>query len=91
MNQSKVRRGEVIRVSDHWASTNLHPRSRKLNCGSIDGHQWRLDNVEPAVGLCGFGAGKYPWRVLAGVARIADLERAGCGHWATDTQQKEGA
>lgn len=72
---------DVIRISDHWAASNHHDRSRKLNCGRIDRHIWRIDNTSTDTLSCAWRAGRFPWIMLAGRASVADLTAAGCDHW----------
>lgn len=73
----------VVRISDHWASSRHHPRSKKLNCTDIDGHEWHIDNKAPAFSFHGLGCGKYSWVLLAGRASLVQLNRT-CKHWRTD-------
>lgn len=70
----------VVRISDHWSQSNHKPRSRKLNCGSISGQSWGIDNASPDTLCWGRYAGQYPWVMLAGRAGLARLNKT-CEHW----------
>ena len=70
----------IIRISDHWAKSNLHEKSRKLNCGFIDGHEWVIDNKKRSELKFRKYAGKYHWVLLAGKASLAVLNKD-CDHW----------
>ncbi|WP_216395547.1 hypothetical protein [Arcanobacterium phocae] len=74
----------VIRISDHWAETN-ETRSRKFNCGTIDGHRWTLANTEAPFEHT-YRAGKYPHRLLAGKASLVKLN-ADCDHWKPEAKK----
>jgi hypothetical protein len=77
---------DVIRISDHWAASNHHDRSRKLNCGRIDEHVWEIDNATADTLSCSWRAGRFAWVMLAGRASIAELTAAGCDHWSDETE-----
>lgn len=67
---------QIIRISDHWAESNGHPGSRKLNCGLIGSNLWRINN-EPNdfIETKRFGAGRFPFRLLAGICHQNDFMR----------------
>lgn len=71
----------VIRISDHWSETRGHPKSQKLNCGRIDQTYWALKN-DPNRPLLehSYLAGKYPHRLMAGIAGKTALNRT-VHHW----------
>lgn len=71
----------VVRISDHWSESNGHPRSQKLNCGRIDQTYWVIDN-DPARPLVEstYLAGKYPHKLLAGIAGKSVLNQT-VDHW----------
>lgn len=70
----------VVRISDHWSASNHHPRSRKLNCGSISGQFWGIDNSSANTLSWGRYAGQYAWVMLAGRAGLSRLNKT-CDHW----------
>lgn len=71
----------VIRISDHWTASRGFPRSRKLNCGPIDRYWWYVKNRPgESISFAGLGAGKYPFRMIAGIAGLAVLNKS-CPHW----------
>jgi hypothetical protein len=70
----------VIRISDHWCASNHHPRSRKLNCGSISGQFWAIDNGTADTLSWMPYAKQYPWVMLAGRAGLSVLNQT-CDHW----------
>ena len=69
----------VIRISDHWSASVGNDRSRKLNCGLIDGHKWIVSKSEK-VETHKFGGGKYAFQMLAGIAGLSTLNKT-CEHW----------
>jgi len=70
----------VIRISDHWSSSTGFERSRKLNCGSISGKQWNIDNRSGRKVFCPKYAGRFPFEMLAGRCGLTVLNRE-CDHW----------
>lgn len=70
----------VVRISDHWCQSNRHDRSRKLNCGSISGQFWRIENRDAGTLFWGRYSGAYPWVMLAGRAGLNVLNKT-CDHW----------
>lgn len=71
----------VVRISDHWSSSNHFSRSKKLNCGFIDNHSWQINNrADDKIECSKFSAGKYPFVMLAGMAGLSLLNKT-CEHW----------
>jgi len=71
----------VVRISDHWARTNHHPKSNKLNCGLISGKTWVLNDKSPkTISINKFSCGKYPFVVKAGIAGLSKIN-LDCEHW----------
>lgn len=65
----------VIRISDHWSSSNHNERSNKLNCGYIRSCHWSIDNrEEDKIHYHGKYSGKYPWVLMAGVCSLKGFE-----------------
>lgn len=73
-------RRSVIRISDHWSSSNGFERSRKLNCGPISGKTWVIDNTSRTRLACFKYAGRFPFEMLAGICGLSVLNRE-CDHW----------
>lgn len=72
----------VVRISDHWAKTNHHPRSKKFNCVSVSGKYWNLnDSNSDTISTSAFRAGKYPFELKAGIAGLSKINKD-CEHWA---------
>lgn len=72
----------IIRISDHWAKSNYNEKSRKLNCGSIGGKTWIIDNKTDEKIIFFKYAGKYPWAMLAGKAGLSKLNKS-ADHWSS--------
>ena len=72
--------GDVIRISDHWAFSNFYPRSHKLNCISVSGHRWGIDNSPDSKLYCLRYTGRFPFEMLAGRASLEELSQS-CDHW----------
>lgn len=70
----------VIRISDHWSTSRHFSKSDKLNCGSISGKYWDIANRPVHAFESYYLAGKYPFRMIAGVAGLTVLNRS-CDHW----------
>lgn len=68
----------IIRISDHW-SESAYSRSQKLNCGQIDSAWWTALKSE-AFSYDGYRAGRYPWKLLAGIAGKTALNKS-VPHW----------
>lgn len=66
----------VVRISDHWSQSRGNPRSRKLNCGRISSSYWTIRNRPGEFVLChSHSAGKYPYKMLAGILGLTGFER----------------
>lgn len=70
----------VIRISDHWSRSSHFERSRKLNCGSISGKTWEIENKSGRKVQCARYAGRFPFEMLAGRCGLSVLNRE-CDHW----------
>lgn len=70
----------IIRISDHWSQSNGFDRSKKLNCGSISGKWWTIENAGAAKLYCSKYAGKFPFEMLAGICGLSALNKE-CDHW----------
>ena len=69
----------IIRISDHWGSSEGYGKSRKLNCGLISGKDWRLVGKAEKV-FCSTYAGRFPFEMLAGKCGLSALNKT-CEHF----------
>lgn len=70
----------IIRISDHWAKSKFKDKSQKMNCISVSGKSWSINNkTKDTLSVFQF-AGKYPFQVFAGIASLSKLNKD-CDHW----------
>lgn len=73
-------KNSIIRISDHWSSSNFNDRSKKLNCGYISHDQyWIIDNKIKSFPFR-FSGEKYDSYLLAGIVGLAKLRKS-CKHF----------
>lgn len=65
----------ILRISDKWSSTRHFPKSKKLNCGDVEGAFWALRTRNRDAVESKYLVSTYPRRLLAGRAGKCAVNR----------------